>query len=186
MTAAPALDSGLFQDDIDLGVPRAVRMIEAFAPDFQDDPTIRAYVCTLAREFDRVEAFAQALRIGTFPAEATEATLVYYERLFGLSNTGLTTAERRQDVVAHMRKHSVASRYDWQTALGSLIGLGWSYEESLPYTLLLTVPVDISGARVPVITDFARAITPAHLLLVVNGDYGSFQVGISHLGIDPL
>lgn len=186
MTATPALDTTRL-DDIDLGKPRATRMINYLPPYFQSDPQIRSFVCAAAREIDRIEAAAVALRTGAFPSTADLRTLVYYEKLFGLTNTALSLAARRTDVVAHMRKRSVASRFDWQAALESFIAApgGWSYAEVPTYQINLTVPVDPSGSRVPVITAFARAVTPAHLTLVVNGTYGSFQVGISHIG-DPL
>lgn len=182
----PAFDATLYQDCISRGNARAVRMMDALPPYFYDDPTVRAYVCAVAKELNRVEAEAIALRLGAFPDTADLRTLAYYENLFGLSNTSLTVAQRQADVIGHMRKRRVASRYDWQQALQAFIGLGWTYAEQLPYNVLLTTPVDPTGARTPVITAFARAITPAHLQLVVNGTYGNFQIGISHIGIDPL
>lgn len=188
ITAAPAYDDTQFEDDIDRGSERAVRMLGYLPPYFWSDPTVRGYICTLAREFDRVQAAAESLRAGAFPPTADERTLEYYEAIFSLSNGALDMAARRDDIVAHMRKRSVASRYDWQQALDAFINRpgGWSYAEALPYTVNLTVPVDPSGDRTPVITAYARAVTPAHLLLVVNGNYGNFQVGISHIGVDPL
>lgn len=188
VTAAPAYDDTQFQDDIDLGSPRAVRMLGYLPPYFWNDPTVRGYVCTIARELDRIQAAAEALRAGAFPSSADERTLDYYEALFTLSNKALSIEDRRTDVVAHLRKRSVATRYEWQQALDAFINRpgGWSYAEALPYTVNLTVPVDPSGDRTPVITAYARAVTPAHLLLVVNGNYGNFQVGISHIGVDPL
>lgn len=183
MTATPALDTTRL-DDIDLGKPRAVRIINYLPPYFQDDPQVRAFVCAAARELDRIEAAAVALRAGAFPRTADTRTLAYYERLFGLSSTGLSLDQRRTDVLAHFRKRSVASRLDWQAALEAFIASpgNWSYAEVPTYQINLTVPVDPAGIRVPLITAFARAVTPAHLTLVVNGSYGAFQIGISHIG----
>lgn len=188
MTVTPPLDATLYRNDVDLGVERATRMIEMLPPYLADDPQVRSYVSTLARELDRVEAAMNAMRDGAFPTTADLRTLVFYEALFGLTNTALTLAQRRVDVIAHMRKRSVASRYDWQQALDAFIATpgGWSYAEAPPYTVNLTVPVDPSGNRVPIITAFARAVTPAHLALVVNGAYGAFKIGIDHIGVDPL
>lgn len=181
-----AFDATLQRDCIDQGDPRALRMMDNLPPYLTEDPTIRAYICSCAKELNRIEAAAVAMRTGSFPDQADLRTLVYYEGLFGLSNTALTLDQRRADVVAHMRKRRVASRYDWQAALQSFIGLGWTYAEQLPYNVLLTTPIDPTGARTPIITSFARAITPAHLQLIVNGSYGNFKVGISQIGIDPL
>jgi hypothetical protein len=188
VTVTPPFDDTLHQDDIALGSPRAVRMLGYLPPYYWDDPTVRGYVSAMAREFDRIEAAAVALRTGAFPSTADERTLEYYEAIFSLSNKALTLEARRADVVGHMRKRSVASRYDWQQALDAFINApgNWSYAEAPPYTVNLTVPVDPTGDRTPVITAYARAVTPAHLLLVVNGNYGAFQIGISHIGVDPL
>jgi hypothetical protein len=188
VTVTPAFDTNLFQDDIDLGVPRAVRMINNLPPYYQEDPTVRGYVCAMARELDRLQGAGETLRLDSYPLTGDARTLDYYEALFALTNKLLTIEERRADVVGHLRKRSVASRYNWQQALDAFIAApgSWSYAESPPYTVLLTVPVDPTGNRVPVITAYARAVTPAHLLLVVNGNFGNFQVGISHIGIDPL
>lgn len=185
--AAPAFDSTLFQDCIVAGNARANRMLSYLPPYFRDDPTIRSCICAWAKELDRIEAKAVATRTGAFPSVADLRTLAYYEGLFRLTNTSLTVAQRQADVIAHMRKRKVAERYDWQQALLQFIGsTGWSYAESSPYTVLLSTPVDPTGLRTPVITTFARAITPAHLQLVVNGAFGNFKVGISQIGIDPL
>lgn len=186
MTATPALDTTRL-DDIDLGKPRALRMIGYLPPYYQDDPQVRSFICAAARELDRIEAAAIALRTGSFPRTADTRMLAIYERLFGLTSTSLTIDQRRTDVLAHFRKRSVASRYDWQAALEAFIAApgNWSYSESGTYQVSLTTPADPSGTRVPVITAFARAVTPAHLTLLVNGTYGTFQVGISHIG-DPL
>lgn len=183
MTATPALDTTRL-DDIDLGKPRATRIIGYLPPYFQSDPQIRAFVCAAARELDRIEAAAVAMRAGAFPRTADVRTLAFYERLFGLSNTGLSLDARRTDVLAHFRKRSVASRFNWQAALEAFIASpgGWSYAEVPTYQINLTVPVDPAGVRVPLITAYARAVTPAHLTLVVNGSYGAFQIGISHIG----
>jgi hypothetical protein len=186
VTATPVLDATLYEDDIDRGSERAVRMIESLPPYWRDDPQARAYVCAVARELDRVEAAAEAMREGAFPSTADLRTLAYYETLFGLSNTSLTLAARRTDVVAHLRKRSVASRYDWQQALSAYLGLGWSYSESAPRTVTISTAVDPTGVRLPARTAFARAITPAHIALVVNANYGTFQVGISILDTDVL
>lgn len=180
-------DPTQYKDCIDLGEPRATRMLNAMPPYFANDPTIRAYVCACAKELNRIEVEANALRDGAFPDEADLRTLAYYEALFGLTNTALDLTTRRDDVIAHLRKRKVAERYDWQQALQSFIATtGWSYAEAPPYTVNLTTPVDPTGSRTPVIAAYARAITPAHLVLVVNGSYGGFQIGISHIGIDPL
>lgn len=189
MTATPAFDPTLFADPIDQGDERALRMINALPPYFREDPTVRAYVSALALELDRLEAVAQELRTGSFPGTADLRALAYYEALFGLTNTALTLDQRRSDVVAHMHKRSVAARFDWQHALDAFIATpgGWSYSEGpSAYQVSLTVPVDPTGNRVPVITAFARAVTPAHLQLIVNGAFGNFQIGISRIGIDPL
>lgn len=188
MTVTPPLDSTLYMTDVDRGVERASRMIDMLPPYLADDPQVRSYVSTLARELDRIEAAMNAMRDGAFPLTADLRMLAIYEALFGLSNTSLTLTQRRTDVVAHMRKRGVASRYDWQQALDAFIATpgGWSYAEAPPYTVNLTVPVDPSGNRVPVITAYARAVTPAHLALVVNGSYGGFKVGIDHIGVDAL
>lgn len=187
--AAPTYDPSVYLDCISTGSPRAVRMMNYLPPFYFNDPTVRGYVCACAKELDRVQAQADELRDGAFPFQADERTLEYYENLFQLTIVGLTTAQRRSQVVAHVRQRRVASRLDWQQSLLDFIGpTGWSYAESLssPYTILLTTPLDPSGQRTPVIAAYARAITPAHLQLIVNGAYGNFKVGISHIGIDPL
>lgn len=185
--AAPTFDPTTFQDCIDLGEPRATRMLNALPPYFSQDPFVRGIICAAAKELNRVEAQADELRSGAFPSEADERTLEYYEALFALTITGLSTADRQAQVVAHLRQRQVAERFDWQQALLAFIGsTGWSYAESSPYTVLLTTPVDPTGQRTPVITAYARAITPAHLQLIVNGAFGNFKVGISEIGIDPL
>lgn len=185
--AAPALDTTAYLDCVDAGNVRANRMLNAMPPYFSQDPTVRGILCACAHELDRVETIAEALRTGSFPEDASLRTLQYYEALFGLSNTSLTIDQRRSDVVAHLRKHVVAERIDWQDALASFIGSsGWQYAEQSPYTVLLTTPVDPTGLRTPVIAAYARAITPAHLQLIVNGAYGNFKVGINLIGIDPL
>lgn len=188
MTATPVYDDTLFLDDIALGSPRAVRMQQALPPYYWDDPTVRGYICATARELDRIQAAGAAARTAMFPGTADDRTLDYYEALFSLSSKALTLDARRADIVGHLRKRSVASRYDWQQALDAFIAApgNWSYAEALPYTVNLTIPVDPTGDRTPIITAYARAVTPAHLLLVVNGNYGAFQIGISHIGIDPL
>lgn len=186
---ASTFDPTLFQDCIAAGNARANRMMNAMPPYYANDPTVRGYVCAMAKELDRVEAQANATRSGAFPSQADLRTLAYYEKLFSLTIVGLTQAQRQSQVTAHFRQRQVAERFDWQQALLTFIGsTGWSYAESPsnPYTILLTTPVDPSGQRTPVITAFARAITPAHLQLIVNGSFGNFKVGISLIGIDPL
>lgn len=186
---APTYDPSVYQDCISAGSPRAVRMINYLPPYYFNDPTVRGYICACAKELDRIEAQADELRDGAYPFQADERTLEYYENLFQLTITGLTTAQRQDQVVAHVRQREVASRLEWQESLLDFIGpTGWSYAESLtsPYTILLTTPVDPTGQRTPVITAYARAITPAHLQLIVNGNFGNFKVGISEIGIDPL
>lgn len=184
---SPALDTTGYQDAIDGGNVRANRMLDAIPPYYRNDPTVRGYFGAWAKELDRFEAAAQALRSGAFPATASERTLEYYERLFLITTTGLSTADRQANVAAHMRRRRVAQRYDWQQALLAFIGSAdWSYSEGPhdTYTVNLTLPPD--PTTVAVTTAFAREITPAHLNIAVNGSYGGFLVGVSRIGIDPL
>lgn len=186
--ATQTFDPNVYQDCIAKGEPRALRMLDYLPPYFQEDPTIKALVCAYAKELSRIQAKAEALRQGAFPDQADLRTLAYYEKLFGLSNTALSIDNRRLDVLAHMRKRKVATRFDWQTALATFIGAGWTYSEGAPgtFNILLTTPVDPTGTQTALIAAYARAITPAHLNLIVNGAYGNFKVGISFIGIDPL
>lgn len=188
----PALDTTPVLDCIDLGDERALRMMAAIPPYLRTDPTIRATLCTVGRELNRFEAALNAFRLGTFPLTATESTLEIYEQLMQLhaetsDGTPLTLDERRAQVDAHLLKRRVAKRYDWQQALTEFIGTsGWSYSESPPYTVNLTTPFDPTGDKTAAITAYARKITPSHLVLVVNGNYAGFQIGISHIGTDRI
>jgi hypothetical protein len=163
---------------------RAERMIENLPPYLRDDPTVRSFVFVCARELDRIEAAANALRAGAFPDAADLRTLIIYEALFRISAAGLGLDARHAAVVAHMRKRHVATRYDWQAALTALLGAGWSYVESTPYMILLHTPVELDPARTAAVAAFAREITPAHLDLTITDDFGAFQVGISLIGDD--
>lgn len=187
--SSPPFDSTLYRSPIALGNVRALRMLNALAPYFQADPFVQSYISAMALELDRIEAAAEALRSGAFPSTADERTLAYYEFLFQISPDGLTDAQRRANVVSYLHQRSVATRYGWQQAVQNFIGsTSWSYSEAGPNTfqILLNTPFDPVGDLTAQITAFAQQILPAHLLLVVNGSYGNFKVGISRVGIDPL
>jgi len=162
---------------------------------FRDDPQVRGYVDAMSRELDRVEALIDEVRDQWF-AQQTDLDdfLQIWEYNLGLpiATPGLSLGQRATSVQAHLQKRVAESGADWVAVLNHSFGTGtWSYDEDYAdYTVRLTIPYGSGTITATSVLALARAITPAHIDIVVTyaggGGGGSFIVGISPIGVGQI
>lgn len=157
---------------------------------YANDRNATAIVDCVARELVRVEAFLEALRDQAVPGKAddTYGILSLWESMLGLpvAPEGVSLTQRQAIASAAYRKRSTVSGADWVATVDTLLNTAWSYEENTPdpYTITVTLPED-SGYRGGQVQSLLRAITPAHLSIIVQTGTG-FRVDIDQVDIDTI
>lgn len=165
--------------------PLAVEHLNDLPPFLRDDPDIRAIVYCHAKEAERQEQRLDELLAELFPQSATEVGLPWWETLMRITvePEGLTVEERRETVIAYLRKlRGEAGGEEWIANVTSLIGPTWSYVEHdpddptsspPPYTVRVSVPFEPGVGEFAATERLIREITPAHLdiELVYSGGF---------------
>ncbi len=70
-----------------------------------DSPSFDGLLDALAQEFDRIDADADGQLADFFPDEAV-ASLPDWERILGLTSTGLSTEQRQAQILAQLRRRA--------------------------------------------------------------------------------
>jgi hypothetical protein len=171
--------------------PKALEMLDDLPPYYQRDPHVQAYVHAVAIELQRLEDGMDSMRYGLFAQYANDerGTLALWEMLLGLPvrPEGISEADRKDKVLATLRGRSAGSAARWvETLTGALGATQWTHEEGpAPYQVTLRIPPEAGTYTAAQVVRIARAITPAHLDIVVA--YGTgFLIGISAIGQEPL
>jgi hypothetical protein len=169
---------------------------------FHDDPQVRGYVDALSRELDRVAALIETVCDGWYPSEAESdedaAAQALYLRMWEanlglpIAPLGLSVGQRGNIVVSHIRKRTAETGADWVAVMNYGIGSGgWDYDENYAdYTVRLVIPYGSGTITATSVLALARAITPAHIDIVVTysggGGGGSFVIGTSPIGVGQI
>lgn len=171
--------------------PLAKRIFEMLPPYYEGEPFMEAIINALAREAERIEETASAIRREMFPQNATDRfkLLSLWEKLFTLpvAPTGVAESVRRQFVLARFRGRNSGAGSAWveamQQALGSTV---WTYQEGPgAYQVTIYLSFSASSYNSVQVQQFARAITPAHIEVAVVYEEG-FVVGEGLVGEDRL
>lgn len=177
---------------------KAVEMLADMTPFMREDPFVQAVVAAQAAEYERLDDAARTMLGALFPAQADDVLLIgtwpapllsMWEDLLLLpvAPAGVTLADRRAKVLAHIQGRNSAAGSDWIATLSRALGTdAWTHLEGPgDYQVTITVPSAAGSYSAGQIGQIARKITPAHLDIIVG--YGSgFLVGISQIGIEPL
>lgn len=161
----------------------------------RDSPDHLAVLHATARETERLEAKIEQVRAQFF-SQTADVLLKVHEWQLGtaMEPVGQTLAQRRETVRALLLKQAGdPSGTSWQAMVTRLIGPGWSYEEHDPDnplgppadTLLVRLPFPPASDRYAQAERLLRAITPAHLDLVLSY-VGGFVLDQSQLDQEGL
>lgn len=153
-----------------------------------------AVINSEANEFQRLWDAGQALLDSVFPTEADDVPILVvwtgrllsmWETMLGLpvAPPGITLADRRAKVQAHIQARNSAAGTDWIAVLSAALGTtAWTHLEGpADYTVTITIPPGGGSYNLGQITAIARKITPAHLDVIVTSGTG-FVVGVSDVG----
>lgn len=183
----PAVNDELLRDVSDAG-----QALLDMIPDYlRSDPQVRGVLDVIARELQRIEDAGLAIAAGAFPQHADDsfALLGIMEAQLGIpvEPAGLTVGQRRDLVLAHIRKRSAAAGSDWEAAVTTALGTtAWSYhEDPTEARIVIKIPSGTGSLTAAQVLSLVRDVTPAHLDLSVSYDAG-FLVGISEVGVDAL
>jgi uncharacterized protein YmfQ (DUF2313 family) len=173
--------------------PMGERLLGFLPPYFHTDPAVVALVDALARELERLEAAAARLRdAGFFPHRLTaDGYLRLWESIYGLpvAPEGASEASRRNTLLAVIRGRKAASGAGWVEAVETLLGgqVAWEYQEHVPdpNRLTITMPYTPAGYSAGQVEALARAITPAHVDIIVAYEEG-FLIDISEADREPV
>lgn len=137
----------------------------------------------LGAELGRIQDFLDTVQLGFFPqnADDTYGMLSLWEVMLELpvAPSALTLATRQARVLGTIYRQ-VGAGSDWGAALTTFLGSSdWSVQENFPLSSEIEVLIPSSSSfSVGQVTQFLRAITPAHLGIVV-GNVGGFIVDVS-------
>jgi uncharacterized protein YmfQ (DUF2313 family) len=185
-----------------LGISRPLEVPDLaldLAPMLQEEPFALAVVRAANNEFKRIAAAATAIQLATFPAQSDDVVLSdsigvakilsMWETLLNLpvAPTDVPVVQRRNKVLAHIRKRHSGAGMDWVARMTEALGTSlWVYEEGPgDYQLQIAIPFASGSYTAAQALAFAKKITPAHLEISVLYSQ-HFLVGISLIGIDPL
>jgi hypothetical protein len=161
-----------------------------------ESPDHLAVIHSYARELDRVEAAIELVRLQFFPQHAT-VLLPVYERILGLTvaPVGWTEEQRQLAVLSQLaRMRSEPGGATWETNVSKIVGnAGWTYATHDPNdagsppanTILIRLPFPPSSDRYAVTERLIRAITEAHVDLIVTFT-GGFVLDQSQLDQEAL
>lgn len=161
----------------------------------RDSPDHLAVIHALAVEMELLESRIEEVRRQFFPQHADVLLKVWEFMLrITIEPEGLTIAERREIVLATLRKmRSTPEGRDWVDNVTALVGAGWTYEEHNPAdagsppvnTVQITLPYPPDSSAYARAEALVRDITPAHLDLVVTFT-GGFLLDQSQLDQEAL
>lgn len=149
-----------------------------------------------AKEWDRFYARLDSLVAEFLPTSATAVGLPLLEALVGTITDPMMTAEaRRLILAAYFEKiRGGGEGTDWVNSITGLVGPGWTYSEHNPddptaqpppNTILIRLPFPPSSDFYGRTTRFIRALTPAHLEIIVT-TMGGFYLDGGRLDLDVL
>jgi hypothetical protein len=183
-TVPPPVESG------DVGPPELTTLARSLLADLPpyeaDDPVVQNLLRAVSLELARIDARAHDIIIRLFPQDADDRwrTLGMWETMLGLpvESTISSRAARSALVTASVRGRNVSSGAHWTELIGqALVGVPWTQEEVVPYTVVIRIPAGSSGYSTGQIRVFARKVSPAHLV-IESGTIGGFLIGISLIG----
>jgi hypothetical protein len=175
---------------------------------FRNDPQVRGYIDALSRELDRVEELINSVRECWFASDSVKDLIeellgddslqAQYLRIWEynlglpIAPAGMTFDQRGNIIISTIRKRTADSGADWVSVMNAAFGTGtWSYKEDYAdYTLRITIPYASGTITATSVLALARAITPAHVDIVVTyaggGGGGSFIIGVSPIGVGQI
>jgi hypothetical protein len=166
-------------------------LLDDLPPYLSEDATVQGVIDTLAREQQRITDVADGVRRTAFPSQAddTYKMLSLWETLLGLpvKPPGVSDDQRRSKVLATLQGRDVGTGEGWTKAVGQAVGTGWQQAENTPgpYQLTVTLPYAAGSYEGRQAANIIRAITPAHIDLLVS--YGTgFLIDVSLIGQDVL
>jgi hypothetical protein len=170
-------------------------LLEDLPPFQHNDADVRAVLDACAAELVRFRAQRDILLRNANPNTAVEY-LGLWELLVGLPvSENLDAATRRARVMAfYSTLDSGASGQEWESLLAILLGASYDYQEHDPAksssppdgVLRIIVPSATSAQRIADVRALLLRITPAQLVIEVNGQGTGFVVGRSIVGRDIL
>lgn len=170
----------------DLGL----EMLGEIPPWMRDDPDIRAVVHCHAKETERQQEMAAAVRDDCIPLRAGSRGLAWWEQYFGMTiePVGQTEEQRRTAILGRIKREPpLGSGLSWKAMLTSMIGEGWTYEE-FPEDAKIRVEIpyppgsevfEIVSAQLPLLPSW-----PCHLELELGSAKG-FVLDLSDLDSEP-
>lgn len=177
---------------------KALELLELMPPYLTDDTLVVAIECAYGSEYQRIEDAQAAVRDAAFPTHTDDIRLPtgtrvwlasMWESLLRLpvSPVGVTIAERRAKITAHIRKRNSGHGSDWVATLSEALGTTpWSYQEGPgDYQVTIHIPHAAGTYSADQVLVLAREITPAHIDVLPAYSEG-FLIGISLIGVEPL
>lgn len=166
---------------------RGQRMLSALPAYYWNDPSVLTLIDAIAREYDRIEAFLEALRTAMTATTVTDddGLMSLWEAMLGLpvAPAGVIEDDRRSKILATLRSRKNGSGQSWVESVNTAIGTGWTHDENTPgnYQITITIPYSAGSYAAGRVEALIAATTPAHLE-VVMAYVGGFRVGISRVG----
>lgn len=151
------------------------------------DPIVARWLEALAFEVERLRTLLLALRASSIPATSDDT--VGSQRRWELAlnvpvDAGLTTVQRRAQLIARLVGRRVAHGSDWTAAMTAAIGSeDWTVQENTPGAnqLTFTIPFASGSFFAGRFAEIARAKTPANQQIIMSFGEG-FIVGTSEVG----
>jgi uncharacterized protein YmfQ (DUF2313 family) len=166
-------------------------LLDDLPPYLSEDGVVQGVVDTLAREQQRITGAAEGVRRTAFPSQADDSynMLSLWEALLALpvKPSGVPDDQRRSKVLATLQGRDVSSGTGWNAAVARAVGTNWQQAENTPgnYQLTVTLPLPAGSYEGQQAATLIRAITPAHIDLLVS--YGTgFLIGVSFIGQDVI
>lgn len=146
------------------------------AEGYEGDPIVLGLLNAMAGEYQRVDEAARALLVGGFPTHQpasedlgvdTFRLLAFWENQLALpvEPPGVTVEQRRNTVLAHIRRRRASSEQEWYESLTEALGTTlWTYDFDGPAGIV-TIHMPFAGTSLTAVQVYsiARKITPAHL-----------------------
>lgn len=159
---------------------------------------MRAVFRAYGNELQRIDDALALIRFASFPMQTSDVLLAtgavvrlasMWETLLGIpvSPAGVTIEERRNKILAHVRKRKSGKGSDWVATLTEALGsTPWSYQEGPgDYQVTIHIPYASGSYSSAQVLNLAREATPAHIDVIPAFNEG-FLIGISLIGIEPL
>jgi hypothetical protein len=152
--------------------PKAAEWLEDMPPYYAEDPFVWAVLNAVANEYQRIEDAAAALLVGSFPQNAGNLfrLLGLWELQLGLAvEPDLPFDQRRKAVMGHLARRRASSERDWYGAMTERMGTTqWSYQNTGNGGIIINLPFGSDQHTSQAIAEYAREITPAHIVLAFN------------------